>query len=195
MSHVVDRIAYRRGHTGPAVAEIRARLARVGLLTGPAPVDPVDAVFDDDVDTAVRTFQQQRGITVDGIVGPDTFRRLEEARWSVGDRSLMYTPGHLTAGDDVAQLQRRLTGMGFDCGRVDGVFGPNTDRALREFQRGVGIEVDGTAGPGRVQGTRPAGPHGRRGHPGAAARGHRARHGPHRGGRQGRRPRSRARGP
>jgi N-acetylmuramoyl-L-alanine amidase len=95
----------------------------------------------------VRAFQQLRGITVDGIVGPQTFRRLEEARWSLGDRVLSYSPGHLVAGDDVLTLQRRLSSLGFHLGRVDGVFGVLTDGALREFQRSVGVEADGTFGP------------------------------------------------
>ena len=53
----------------------------------------------------------------------------------------------MTAGDDVASLQQRLNTLGFDSGRVDGVFGPDTDRALREFQRNVGLSEDGTCGP------------------------------------------------
>jgi len=131
----------RRGDVGPAVAEIRARLVHLGLLD--APGDD----FDEPLEAAVRTFQQHRGLTVDGIVGKDTYRRLEEARWQLGDRRVHYVPRRLTVGDDVAELQRRLTQLGFDAGRSDGMFGPQTDRALREFQRSVGIEVDGVCGP------------------------------------------------
>ncbi len=142
------RVVFARGSVGPAVAEIRHRLARLDLCTAPDGIRGLDdAVFDDDIDVAVRRFQQERGITVDGIVGSQTFRRLEEARWRLGDRVLSYTAGHLAAGDDVTFLQRRLETMGFDCGRVDGVFGPLTDSGLREFQRNVGLEPDGTCGP------------------------------------------------
>lgn len=95
----------------------------------------------------MRAFQQERGITVDGIVGPQTFRRLEEARWQLGDRVLSYVPGPLMIGDDVTELQRRLTQLGFATGRQDGMFGPQTDAALREFQAGVGVGADGTCGP------------------------------------------------
>jgi len=132
----------RRGDTGAAVAEVRARLAHLDLCP-----DVGTDVFDDELDQAVRTFQQDRGITVDGIVGPQTFRRLEEARWQLGDRVLSYVPGHLMAGDDVTELQRRLTQLGFATGRQDGLFGPQTDVALREFQAGVGVGADGTCGP------------------------------------------------
>ena len=144
--------AIRRGDTGPAVAEIRDRLGRLGLLVDGAVghdrrADPVADCFDDAVDRAVRSFQQERGLTVDGVVGPQTFRRLEEARWALGDRVLSYSPGHVVSGDDVLTLQQRLSGLGFDLGRVDGVFGVRTDAALREFQRSVGVDADGTCGP------------------------------------------------
>jgi N-acetylmuramoyl-L-alanine amidase len=135
----------RRGDTGPAVAEIRARLAQLGLASDVVETDPDH--FDADLDRAVRAFQQERGITVDGVVGPQTFRRLDEARWQLGDRVLWFNPGHLMAGDDVAELQRRLGQLGFLPDRPDGLFGVHTDEALREFQKGVGVTADGTCGP------------------------------------------------
>ena len=142
---------YRLGDRGPAVAEIRARLAVLGLL--PGGVDELraasfdTAVFDEAVDAAVRGFQQARGSSVDGIVGPQTWRLLDDARWRLGDRVLWFAPSHLLSGDDVAELQQRLLGLGFDTGRADGIFGRDTEAALREFQRNVGIRPDGTCGP------------------------------------------------
>ena len=124
------------------------RLAHLGLCSDPvAGADSESITFDDELDRAVRAFQQERGITVDGIVGPDTFRRLDEARWQLGDRVLSFVPGHMMVGDDVTQLQRRLIELGFNPGRSDGIFGPDTDHALREFQAGVGVTADGTCGP------------------------------------------------
>src|ERR1700749_3165957 len=88
--------AYRRGDSGHAVAEIRAKLTVLGLLEGElgqadgvtvtSPPDPATAVFDEATDRAVRAFQQQRGISVDGVVGPRTYHALDEARWRLGDR-------------------------------------------------------------------------------------------------------------
>ena len=131
----------RHGATGPAVAEVRQRLSDLGWDL------PAGDAFDDDLDVAVRAFQQERGITVDGIVGPNTFARLDEARWNLGDRVLSFVPGHLMSGDDVAELQRRLSELGFSAGRIDGRFGRQTDVALREFQKGVGVTADGMCGP------------------------------------------------
>jgi N-acetylmuramoyl-L-alanine amidase len=53
-------------------------------------------------------------------------------------------------GDDVADLQQRLSALGFDSGRVDGIFGDLTSAALGEFQRNVGLPVDGIAGASTV---------------------------------------------
>ena len=139
---------FRRGDHGPAVAEIRSKLAVLGLVAeDDRSGDGLTAVFDDLTDRAVRAFQQERGIRVDGIVGPTTYHALDEARWRLGDRILFYVPARLMAGDDVAALQQRLLDMGFDCGRVDGLFGVETEQSLREFQRNVGVVSDGTCGP------------------------------------------------
>jgi N-acetylmuramoyl-L-alanine amidase len=142
--------AYRRGDTGAAVAEIRAKLGVLGLLAegeGAELLDPSGALFDEATDRAVRAFQQARGISVDGVVGPRTYHALDEARWRLGDRILFFVPARLMAGDDVATLQQRLLDMGFDCGRVDGLFGVETEQSLREFQRNIGVAADGTCGP------------------------------------------------
>ena len=50
-------------------------------------------------------------------------------------------------GDDVAEVQRRLSGLGFDPGGVDGIFGDTTHLALAEFQRNMGLVTDGICGP------------------------------------------------
>lgn len=134
---------YRRGDTGPAVAEIREHLTRLGLLTASDVAD----VFDAECDRAVRQFQQSRGLSVDGIVGQQTYRTLDEARWRLGDRVLSHAVGKPFVGDDVVELQQRLFEMGFDPGRCDGILGPRTEAALREFQRNVGLVADGTCGP------------------------------------------------
>jgi len=137
------------GDAGPAVAEIQAKLARLGLLAHPGEQSVLDLTsrFDEACDRAVREFQQDRGLSVDGIVGPATYRALDEARWRFGDRILAFSVTHPLVGDDVAALQRRLLELGFDAGRVDGVLGADTERAVREFQRNVGLRADGTCGP------------------------------------------------
>lgn len=137
----------RRGDRGPAVAALRTDLASLGLLPHEGDDGPPATAFDDPVDAAVRAFQQQRGLIVDGIVGPVTERALADARWILGNRTLTYTLSAPMSGDDVLALQMRLTELGYDIGRSDGVFGQQLDTCVREFQRHRALPDDGVFGP------------------------------------------------
>ncbi|HEV7196892.1 MAG TPA: N-acetylmuramoyl-L-alanine amidase [Pedococcus sp.] len=140
------------GSRGPAVADVRTRLASLaddqlpdrGSLLG---TDVAVEVFDQGLERAVRAFQQHKGLIVDGVVGVETFSAIDGARWALGDRILRYLPGHLLRGEDVVTLQERLNTLGFAAGRVDGRFGPETERAVRAFQRSYGLPGDGSVGP------------------------------------------------
>ncbi|APA94703.1 N-acetylmuramoyl-L-alanine amidase [Nocardia seriolae] len=145
----------RHGDTGPAVAEVRSTLASLGFLHSHPNSDPQmgeywkdsDATFDHQLDSAVRAFQQHRGLLVDGVVGPATYRALKEASYRLGARTLIYQLSAPLYGDDVATLQRRLQDLGFYVHRVDGYFGPHTHDALTSFQREIGLSSDGICGP------------------------------------------------
>jgi N-acetylmuramoyl-L-alanine amidase len=100
----------------------------------------------------IRSFQQERGLHVTGELNESTLRAFEEARWKLGDRSLYLQQSPFMRGDDVAALQARLTEMGFHCGRVDGIFGLMTEAAVKEFQKSVGVVVDGKCGPATIIG-------------------------------------------
>ena len=78
-------------------------------------------------------------------MGPDTWGQLVEAGYRLSDRTL-YLRSPAFRGDDVRALQRMLNALGFDAGKEDGIFGPRTDRAVREFQRNVASRVDGIVG-------------------------------------------------
>ncbi len=101
-------------------------------------------------ESEIRSFQQARGLSVTGLVDEVTARALKEAQWKLGDRSLNLQEPPLMHGDDVAALQSRLTEMGFDCGRVDGIYGPRTELAVKDFQKSVGATVDGKCGPATI---------------------------------------------
>jgi N-acetylmuramoyl-L-alanine amidase len=109
-----------------------------------APVD-ADGIFGPATRAAVQAFQRLRGLRVDGVCGPQTWNTLVEAGFRLGDR-FVYRRTPMLRGDDVAELQQRLCTLGFDTGRIDGIFGDDTARALGEFQRNAGLPVDGIVG-------------------------------------------------
>jgi len=155
-----------RGDVGPAVAEIRNTLAALGLLpAAQAGSTPGPATFDAAVEHAVRVFQQRRGLITDGVVGPATYRALTDARWQLGDRSLAYLVSKPVSGDDVFALQERLLELGFDAGRPDGIFGWQTEHALRSFQRDYGLNADGICGPSTLRALKQLAPKVRGGRP------------------------------
>ena len=144
--------SYAHGERGPAIAEIRGILTHLGLIEPGVSNgnSPSEAVFDHATEVAVRTFQQSRGLSIDGRVGEETWRALESARWKLGDRNLYLSVTTPMVGDDVRALQERLQEMGYDAGRADSIYGPRTARALGRFQREVGLTADGSCGPQTV---------------------------------------------
>lgn len=131
----------RSGARGPEVEDIQRRLTALGLDCG----GDEPGHFEAGTLGAVRHFQQRRGLTADGVVGPDTWRALVDAGLRLGDRMLYVTRPPLQ-GDDVRDLQTRLNRLGFDAGYVDGLYGELTFDAVREFQLNVALKVDGIAG-------------------------------------------------
>jgi N-acetylmuramoyl-L-alanine amidase len=87
---------------------------------------------------------------VDGICGPQTWQALFEAAYRLGDR-LLYLRRPPFRGDDVADLQRSLSLLGFDPGRIDGIFGHQTGTAVQDFQRNVGLPQDGIVGSDTIR--------------------------------------------
>ncbi len=133
----------RLGDRGDAVRDLQERLRLSGLAA------EADGEFGPDTEASVRSFQEVRGLRIDGICGPDTWGALVESSFGLGDR-LLYHRQPMLRGDDVAAMQQRLNGLGFDAGREDGILGPETENALRRFQRDAGIATDGVCGPATV---------------------------------------------
>jgi N-acetylmuramoyl-L-alanine amidase len=131
------------GDRGDVVTAVTNTLHRLGLIASPTDT------FTPEVSQAVRAFQQERGLSVTGEIDIGTHAAIEEARWKLGDRSLKVESPHMR-GDDVATLQSRLIDMGFNPGRVDGIYGSVTESAVKDFQKSVGVKVDGICGPGTV---------------------------------------------
>jgi N-acetylmuramoyl-L-alanine amidase len=129
------------GDRSGAIELISNTLLRLGFISSPSDI------FDEKLTQGVKAFQQDRGLTVNGLINEITARSLEEARFRLGDRVLVFNTTALMRGDDVANLQDRLIQMGFNCGKVDGVYEITTENAVKEFQKSVGILSDGRCGP------------------------------------------------
>ncbi len=130
----------RLGDLGPSVHDLHRRLIAMGA-EGLTDLD----VFDSSTAESLCEFQTRRGLVVDGICGRQTWTALIEADHQLGDR-MIYLRSPMFRGDDVTQLQQQLGSFGFDAGWVDGIFGPDTEAALRDFQRNQALTPDGALG-------------------------------------------------
>jgi peptidoglycan hydrolase-like protein with peptidoglycan-binding domain len=141
----------RRGG-GPAdwVTFLQQALASAGFSAGAA-----DGDFGPATQQAVEAFQRATGLDADGIVGDATWLALAQALSAAGSgattgnrfdpaRAPLLRRGH--RGDFVAYLQQLLIAAGHDPGPVDGIFGPLTEAAVREFQQANSLQVDGVVG-------------------------------------------------
>jgi N-acetylmuramoyl-L-alanine amidase len=136
---------YQTGAEGTAVRDIQGRLTALGHATDPDPAGK----FGEGTLRAVVEFQKAKGLHPDGIVGPETWRSLYEAGYRFGDR-LLFLRRPMMRGEDVAEAQSRLSALGFDVGKIDGIFGPDTERAVLEFQHNRVLAEDGKIGPAVV---------------------------------------------
>lgn len=136
-----------RGDRGDAVRDVQQRLGSLGYTIAH---DELAGRLGPSTEEAVRAFQTDRGLLVDGVVGRQTWSALVESGYRLGDR-LLYHRQPMLRGDDVAELQRALNSLGFDAGKEDGIFGEDTRSALREFQRNAGVPVDGISGPATLE--------------------------------------------
>ncbi|MFJ9624533.1 peptidoglycan-binding protein [Streptomyces sp. NPDC101181] len=125
----------RSGSTGPQVRAVQTLLTQQGYQPG-----AVDGRFGSGTQDAVRRFQQARSLGADGIVGPKTWTAL----LSAGTTPAL-APG--ASGDAVKRLQRALTAALGTTVAADGSFGPATETAVRGYQSGRGLGVDGRVGP------------------------------------------------
>ncbi|HZU98701.1 MAG TPA: GH25 family lysozyme [Planctomycetota bacterium] len=134
---------------GASGAEVTALQLALGLKGSDA-----DGIFGPNTKQAVEDFQRSRGLTVDGIAGPNTLAVLGlgaatadegiPAPVAPAKPQVANTLRAGARGADVTTLQRAL---GLSGSAADGIFGPNTKKAVEDFQRSKGLTVDGVAGP------------------------------------------------
>jgi peptidoglycan hydrolase-like protein with peptidoglycan-binding domain len=126
----------KKGSTDPAVRDLQEALKALGY--DPA---PIDGTFGAATESAVKAFQQARGITVDGIVGKVTWINIDEADQSEPLLQIGST------GLPVRRAQKRMSLVGYDVGGIDGRYGTQTQAAVKKLQQQNGLGVDGIVGP------------------------------------------------
>ena len=130
------------GMTGSDVLFVQTRLAEMGY-----PVGDLDGIFGGMTEAAVMQYQQDHGLYVDGVVGPQTMGALGPASGPANSNDPDRSLSNGMTGDDVYELQAALADLGYRVGDIDGIFGNMTEAAVRAFQTDNGLYVDGVAGP------------------------------------------------
>lgn len=155
----------RRGAAGPDVVVVQTELNRIGQNYPAIPkIQPVDGVFGQQTEEAVRRFQEIFGLTADGVVGKATWYRLVSLYVGVNRLSELVSEGQRMFGipfqapqavsegsprNQVLMVQYFLSILAqFDplipFVTLDGIYGPATRQAVRSFQTAQGIPVTGT---------------------------------------------------
>ena len=156
-------VPLRLGASGPEVEAVQAELNRINQNYPAIPkISPVDGIFGPQTQQAVRRFQEIFGLTPDGIVGKSTWYKLVFLYVGVLDLSELVSQGQRVFGlvatqyptsdtpsrEEVLALQYFLAVYAqFDpsvpAPSLDGVFGPETQQAVRAFQSLQGLPVTG----------------------------------------------------
>ena len=125
------------GSRGEAVELVQLMLNEKGYACGTA-----DGIFGTKTKNAVETYQKAKGLSVDGIVGNNTYAKLfTDCLLKNGSR-----------GELVRELQTRLNEQGYNAGTADGIFGSNTEKESRRCKARRALQQ--TARQGRIPGRR-----------------------------------------
>ncbi len=149
----------RYNDTGAAVQQLQTALKQLGYSVGSA-----DGKYGPATEKAVRQFQQDYSLTVDGKAGQQTqalVYQLASGSSSSGSSSTTTSSSYFSGNYDkleygskgtrVTKLQEALNQLGFSAGKADGRYGTGTQQAVAAFQRAQGLSVDGKAGKQTLQ--------------------------------------------
>lgn len=149
------------GDRGLDVLRMEYYLKRISEYLGSSVVPPptVNGIFDTDGRPSVVGFQRYYGLPVTGEIDEATWNAIVKVYYDIpGDQTptLINYPGSPirrgSRGQDVRFIQSVLNTIGESTPdipslSVDGVFGAQTEAAVKAFQRQFGLEADGIVGP------------------------------------------------
>ena len=154
-------VVLRLGDEGLAVQVLQFWLADLALYDSSLPAVTVDGVYGAATRRAVAAFQQEAGLTADGVVGQLTWEALYAA-WRNLQSDLgggAYPGSALRRGSRgnavrLVQFRLRLAAANYaavPAVAVDGVYGADTEAAVTAWQQQAGLTADGVAGPATWQ--------------------------------------------
>ncbi|MGM0804673.1 MAG: peptidoglycan recognition protein family protein [Bacillota bacterium] len=133
------------GMRGEDVKSLQSRLNEVGSFEL-----KVDGIFGKATEAAVKDFQKDSKLSVDGIAGPKTFAKLtlpsKKAPEHKSAEAIVPYPGHLIkkGSKDKENIKRVQQAVGVE---ADGIFGPKTESAVKAYQKRKKLKQDGIVGP------------------------------------------------
>ena len=144
------------GSTGKAVLALQEALKELGFYAGAA-----DGSYGAATAAAVKAFEKKNSIRQDGIASPEAQKLIFEGKPlnAKGKRTTVMTLPNFTVsqltfgnkGDQVADLQQRLTAQGFYSGSISGNYDTATQNAVKKFQNTHKLTADGVAGAKTLQ--------------------------------------------
>lgn len=128
----------RTGMSGGEVAAFQTALSDAGYFARAA-----DGEYGSATAKAVAVFQSEHGLAATGTADEKTQKAVQKAKKKGGRKGggILMTAGN--RGQDVQECQLSLIRAGFLSGAADSVFGPATEKAVREFQKEKGLPVSG----------------------------------------------------
>ena len=148
LEYGVPKRILRPGMSGLDVQYVQDRLKELDYYTGAS-----DGQYGSGTEAAVRAFQANNGLKVDGKVGAKTAQVLFSSGALGSEEQLPDVPSddrtlrEGMVGDDVLSVQLRLAALGYYTGELDGVYGSGTITAMKAFQGRNKLTVDGVCGP------------------------------------------------
>lgn len=128
---------------GPNVGKWQRKIKDLGYYKG-----KIDNSFGPETDRATRAFQKANDLAVDGQAGPASNKKADEllTKNKYPIPNVVLQRG--ATGNNVKDLQRALHAANFKPGKIDGSFGPQTEDAVRRFQKVHDPKyADGSYGP------------------------------------------------
>ena len=138
-----DYSTLRPGDEGSAVKEMQNKLHDLGYYDG-----KINGIYSSLTSDAVRAFQSNNGLKVDGIAGKDTLKKMFSSSAKAAGSASNTTYKKLQKGDsgnEVMEMQDVLKNLGY-LAEATGIYDDATYYAVKSFQLNNGLSADGIAG-------------------------------------------------